>query len=175
MSFYGRPMEQPLYFYRQHCAQRKPPVFNLLRNRFWFSFRPAGATRCTDGGEIWHGGGAFGVGPQKLTFLLRFDQNVEYKCPARAIPCAIFTKVCTSFQDALAVKTWLDLLEGLWTYAGFKLMGSGYPKFSAPPSGETMRQTQKVSEGQECTRGSLSPCQVWWGSDFTRRWGGQKR
>jgi len=23
-------------------------------------FRPAGATRCTDGGEIWHGGGDFG-------------------------------------------------------------------------------------------------------------------
>ena len=22
-------------------------------------FRPAGATRCTDGGEIWHGGGDF--------------------------------------------------------------------------------------------------------------------
>jgi len=57
-------------------------------------FRPAAATRCTDGGEIWHGGGdllspppcqisphrcnAKGVGPQKLKFLLRFDQNVEY-------------------------------------------------------------------------------------------------
>ena len=36
--------------------------------------RPAGATRCTDGGEIWHGG----VGPPKLKFLLRFDRNVEY-------------------------------------------------------------------------------------------------
>ena len=22
-------------FYRQHCSQRKPPVFNLLRGRFW--------------------------------------------------------------------------------------------------------------------------------------------
>ena len=61
-------------------------------------FRPAGATCCTDGGEIWHVGGdregteAFGpllhdkfhphqcndkgVGPPKLKFLLRFDQNV---------------------------------------------------------------------------------------------------
>jgi len=41
-------------------------------------FRPAGATRCTDGGEIWHGGGDQrtkfhphpcndkGVGPPKL-------------------------------------------------------------------------------------------------------------
>jgi len=40
--------------YRQHCAQRKPAVFNLLRGRFW-GFRPAGATRCTDRGEIWRG------------------------------------------------------------------------------------------------------------------------
>jgi len=37
------------------------------------------------------------------------------------------------FQDALAVKIWLDLLEGLWSYEGFKLRGSGYPQiFSAP-------------------------------------------
>jgi len=41
--------------YRQHCAQRKPPVFNLLRGRFW-GFSPR-ATRCTVGGEIWRGGG----------------------------------------------------------------------------------------------------------------------
>ena len=78
-------------------------------------FRPAGATRCTDGGEIWHGGGDLrspssfgpllhakyhphrcndkGVGPQKLNFLLIFDQNVEYKRPQGRIPCAIFTKL----------------------------------------------------------------------------------
>ena len=59
-------------------------------------FRPAGATRCTDGGEIWRGGGDRsndkGVGPPKLKFLLRFDQNVEYKRPAGRVPCAIFTK-----------------------------------------------------------------------------------
>jgi len=46
--------------------------------------------------------------------------------------------------------------------------------FSAP-SGETMPQTPKVLEAQECARGPLSPCQVWWGSDFTRRRGGGKR
>ena len=76
------------------------------------------------------------VGPQKLKFLLRFDQNVEYKRPAGAYPLRDFHKicrVCTPFQDALALKTWLDLLEGLWSYGGFKLTGSGYPEiFSAP-------------------------------------------
>jgi len=53
-------------------------------------FRPAGATRCTDGGETWHGGALLrakfhhhrcndkGIGPPKLKFLLRFYQNVEH-------------------------------------------------------------------------------------------------
>jgi len=82
-----------LFYYRPHCAQRKSSVFSLLS-------RPAGPTRCTDGGEIWHGGGTEGLlqakfhphrcndkgaESQKLKFLLRFNQNVH-------IPCAIFTK-----------------------------------------------------------------------------------
>jgi len=33
-----------------------------------------------------------GIGPPKLKYLLRYDQNVEYKRPAWRIPCAIFTK-----------------------------------------------------------------------------------
>jgi len=49
------------------------------------------------------------------------------------------------------------------------------PKFSTPLSGETLRQTRNVLEVQEHAGGPLSPCQVWWGSDFTRRRGGQKR
>ena len=87
-----------------------------------------------------------GVGLPKLKFLLRFDRNVEYKRPAGAYPLRDFHKicrVCTSFYDALGVKIWLDLLKGLRSYGGFKLRGSGSPKFSAPPSGETMRQTTK--------------------------------
>ena len=77
-----------------------------------------------------------GVKPQKLKFLLRYDQNVEYKCPTGAYPLRHFHKtcrVCTPFQDALAVKISLDLRKGLWSYGGFKLTGSGYPQiFSAP-------------------------------------------
>jgi len=90
--------------------------------------RPAGATLCTDGGEIWHA--KFHphrcndkcVGPPKLKFLLRFDQNVEYKRPAGAYPLRDFQKlcrVCTQFQDALRVKILLDLLKGLRRYGGF--------------------------------------------------------
>jgi len=70
-------------------------------------FRPAGVTRCTDGGEIWHRGGdrrfpppsqisplsvqRLGYRTPKLKFLLRFDQNVEYKCPTGAFPFARFS------------------------------------------------------------------------------------
>jgi len=72
----------------------------------------------------------------KLKFLLIFDQNVEYKRPAGAYPLSDFHKicrVCTTFQDALAVKISLDSLKGLWSYRGFKLAGSGNPQiFSAP-------------------------------------------
>jgi len=88
-------------------------------------FRPARATRCINGGEIWHGGWDLplhakfhphrcndkGVGPQELKFLLRFDRNVEYKRPVGAYPLHDFHKicsVCTSFQDALGVKISLD-------------------------------------------------------------------
>jgi len=149
------------------------------------------------GVKIWHGGGDLrsllrakfhpnwcndkGIGAPKLKFLLRFDPNMKYKRPAGAYPLLDFHKicrVCTSFQDALAVKISLDLLKGLWSYGGFKLTGSGYrliAKFSVPPSGETVRETSKVFEVQERARGPLSTCQVWWGSDFTRRRGGQKR
>jgi len=57
-----------------------------------------------------------GVGPQKLKFLLRLDQNVEYKRLAGAYPSRDFHKIwsfCTTFQDALGVKILLDLLEAL--------------------------------------------------------------
>jgi len=79
-----------------------------------------------------------------LKFLLRFHRNVEYKRPAVAYALRDFHKicrVCASFQVALGVKILLDLLKWLWSYAGFKLRGLVARKFSAPPSGETMRQT----------------------------------
>ena len=101
-----------------------------------------------------------GVGSQKLKFLLRFDQNVEYKCPAGAYPLRDFPeicRVCTTVQDALGVKILLDLLKGLWSYRGFKLRGLVTPKFSAPPSGETMHQTPKSFRGaRTCSRSSIT-------------------
>jgi len=101
-----------------------------------------------------------GVGPTKLNFLLRFDRNLKYKRPAGAYPLRHFHKicrVCTSFQEALGVRTWLDLLKGLWSYGSFKLRGSGSPKFSVSPIGETMRQTNKRFRGERtCSRSSIT-------------------
>ena len=60
-----------------------------------------------------------GIGPPKLKFLLRFDQNVEYKRPSLAYPLRDFYKICrlcTPFQDTLAVKISLDLINWLCSY-----------------------------------------------------------
>jgi len=103
---------------------------------------------------------------------------VEYKRPARAYPLRDdFHEICriyTTFQNALAVKISLDLLKGLWSYGGFKLNGSGYAQIFSGPYRRNYASDPKVIEVQERARGPLSPCQVWLGSDFTRRRGGQK-
>ena len=123
------------------------PVFSLLRGRFW-GFSP----RRGDTLHRWGWNLACRRGPPcqisppsvqrqgcrtpKLKFLLRFDQNVEYKRPTGAYPLRDFHKicrVCNTFQDALGVKIWLDLLKGLWSYGGFKLRGSGFPQIFIAP------------------------------------------
>jgi len=83
------------------------PVFNFLR--LHAKFHPH---RCNDKG----------IGPPKLKFLLRFQQYVEYKRPQGAYHLRDFhniCRVCTTFQDALAVKISLDLLNGVTELWGF--------------------------------------------------------
>jgi len=58
------------------ARRRGPLVPSSVQNFFEV------ANRCNDKG----------IGPQKLKFLVRFDQNVEYKPPKGRIPYAIFTK-----------------------------------------------------------------------------------
>ena len=77
-----------------------------------------------------------GVGPPKLKFLLRYDQNVKYERPAGAYTWRNFHKICTvgtSFQDELGIELSLNFLKGLWSYGGFKLRGSGYPQILCAP------------------------------------------
>ena len=57
-----------------------------------------------------------GIGPLKLKVILIFGQKGQYTRPAGAYPLRDFHKICricTSFQDALAVKVSLNLLKGL--------------------------------------------------------------
>jgi len=94
--------------YRQHFARSASRRYLIYSEADFEVFRPIGATRCADGGEIWHGGGDRakfhpnrcndkGVGPPKLKFLLRYDQNVKYKRPAGAYPLRDFFTTCTVF------------------------------------------------------------------------------
>jgi len=116
-------------------------------------FRPAGATRWTDEDAIWHGGGDQGgplllhakfhphwcndkgVGPKNWNCYSYLTNMWNINAP-RGYPLCDFQnvcRICTPFQDASAVTIRLDLLQGLLSYGGFKLRGSGYPQiFSAP-------------------------------------------
>ena len=86
------------------------PVFSLLRGQFW------------------------GFSPRRGDTLHRWGWNLAWR--RGPYPLRDFHKiwrVCSTFQDALGVKIWLDLLKGLWSYGSFKLRGSGFPQiFSAP-------------------------------------------
>ena len=104
------------------------------------------------------------------------DQIVVYKRLAGAYPLRDFHKICricTKYQDALAVKIWLDLLDELWSYGGYVEGAWLPPNFQHPLAAKVCVRPRKVLEVQERARGTLSPCQVWWGWDFTRRRGGQ--
>jgi len=74
-------------------------------------------------------------------------------------------RVCAPFQDALGVKIWLDLLKGLWSYGLLSSGGLVTPKFSAPPSGETMHQTPIGLEVQERAQGPLITMGVKFGTE----------
>jgi len=158
-------------------------VYKLLRGRFW-GFLPHRADTALLGWNLawaWRNGPIAklhphwcndkGIGPQNR----KFYQISEYKCPTGVYFLCNFyriCRVCTLFQDALAVKIWIN---GLQSNGGLKLRGRISQEFSVPHSGETICWTLKVLEVQERARGPLSPCQVWWGLDFTHLWGGQKR
>ena len=95
-----------------------------------------------------------GIGPLKLKILLIFGQNVEYKRPAGAYPLCDFYKICricSSFQDALAVKVSLILLKGLWSYGRFNLP----PNFQCPLAAKLCVRPPNVLEVKQRARGPL--------------------
>ena len=95
-----------------------------------------------------------------MKFLLRFDRNLEYKRPQGRIPCAIFTKFA-EFEPHFRMR-WVFKF-GWICPRGYGVMGvlsrgrRVSPTFSAPPSGETMRQTTKRFRGERtCSRSSIT-------------------
>ena len=61
-----------------------------------------------------------GVGPKKLNFLLRFDQNVKYKYPQGHMPCAIFT----NFAEFVPHFRMCLVLKFCWIFSrGYEIMG----------------------------------------------------
>ena len=89
---------------------------------------------------------------------------MEYKRTGEAYSLRDFHKIrriCTSFQDALAVKTSLDLLKGLRSYGGFKSMIWGFVRnFQHPVAAKLCVGPQQSFKVQKRARGPLSPCQV---------------
>jgi len=72
----------------------------------------------------------------------------------------------------LAVEIWTDLLKGLQTY-----LSSGVefpPNFQRLLVAKLYAAAGTVLEVQEHAQGPLSPCQIWWGLDFTHHWAGKK-
>jgi len=86
----------------------------------------AGATRCTDGSEIWSGEVLHakfhplvseGTGPPKLKILPKFYQISEHKCPTGAYPLHDFYEICS----ILVCFT----LQMLFKFGWISLRGSG--------------------------------------------------
>jgi len=77
----------------------------------YLSYSEANLRWCNDKGTV----------PQKLKILLKFYQILDYKQPAGVFPLSNFheiCRVCTLFEDALAVKICMNLLKSLWSYVG---------------------------------------------------------
>ena len=168
------------------------PVFNLLIGWFWGFFTKQGRHVAPIAVNL-----AWRRGPKVPSFMPNLTQSVQC-LGCRSPKSEIFTEIWScgiqtptgayhlrDFQKICRVCnrfSMRQLLKFGWICSrGYGVMGVSswrckvIPKLSAPPSGETMRHTPKVLEVQERARGPLSPCQVWWGSDFTRHVGVQKR
>ena len=77
-----------------------------------------------------------GMGPQTEIFNSDLTKMWNINVMPGAYTLRDFHKIwsiCTAFQDALAVRSTLDLLKGLWSYEGFKLRGSGFPQILSAP------------------------------------------
>jgi len=80
-------------FYRQHCTKRNVRTrrYLIYSEADFEDFRPTGATRCTDGGEIWHGGGDQRSPPPRQISPSSVQQ-LGYRTPKTEIFTEIWSK-----------------------------------------------------------------------------------
>jgi len=101
-----------------------------------------------------------GVGPQNWNFYSDLTEIWNINAQQGRIPCAILTKFA-EFVPRFRMR-WV--LKFGWIFSrGYGVMevlswgGRVSPKFSAPPSGEIMRQTRKHFPGERtCSRSSIT-------------------
>ena len=91
--------------------------------------------------------------------ILRFSQNLQFVPHFRTHYVLKFRWICSRGYGVMVVLSWRVWLS---------------PNFQRLLAAELCVTPPKVLETHERARGLLSSCQVWWGSDFTRRRGGQK-
>jgi len=84
----------------------------------------------------------------------------EYKCPEGAYPLQDFheiCRVCTPFQFALVDEISTDLLKGLRSYWGYKLMGRAFPQiFSAPYRQTYASDPKNLRAARTCLMSSIT-------------------
>ena len=139
-------------------------------------FRPAGATRCPDKGETWHGGTDRSsvpnftfIGAKMWEYSPQNCQNFKFWpeiCTSGATRLQYFYEilsVCTRLQLAFKFLVWSLSRDKHPSYKHFPAVGAFSHKCSIAPSGETTDQIKKVRGGVQKWDGPpLSPCQVWW-------------
>ena len=98
--------------------------------------------------------------------------------PAGGIPCAIFTNFAEfvpRFRARWVLKFGWICSRGYGVMGVLSWWGLVTPNFQRPLAAKVCVKPKNVLEVEERARGPLSPCQVWWGSDFTRRRDSHKR
>ena len=107
-------------------------------------------------------GWGYGNGTRKTEILLTFYQISEYKRPHGVSFMRFFHDICSiysSFQDAIAIKIYMDLLKKLRNDMGFHLGGRS-PKFQRPLAAKLCVRSPNVLEVQERARDRASPGQT---------------
>ena len=109
----------------------------------------------------------WGIGAPKKW---KFKQILRYKCHTPSHPLYNFHEI---FRDCRDISAGLYKNSGKFDQGVTELwvLICGVLQIFSTPGGKTKHQAPTVLEVYERARGPLSPCQIWWGSDFARHRG----